>query len=199
MSEQTLDKLIATLKSEAIEAADKEANEIVKNARQQAKKITQEAEAKKSELLNQAKKEAQATRSKGEAALKQAARDLSISVQNDLLKLLKATLEREVAATFTPDLMEKAVLKVIENVGAGAALQLPDTMHVALAEKIQKRLQESNSLEAITKDASLLHGFTVTKTDDGWSYLISPEAVADLLSEHMSPKWINMLKNETKK
>ncbi len=32
MSEKTLDKLIATLKSEAIEAADKEAKEIVENA-----------------------------------------------------------------------------------------------------------------------------------------------------------------------
>jgi F0F1-type ATP synthase membrane subunit b/b' len=197
MSEQTLDKLIATLKSEAIETADKEAKQIVDNARAQAQKILKEAEAKRAELLNNAEKEAKATLDKGEGALKQAARDLTVSVQNDLLKLLKATLEQEVATTFTPELMEKAVFKVIENVGTGASLQLPENMDAALAEGIQKRLQESDSLEAISKDPNLLHGFTITKTNEGWSYHISPEAITDLLYEHLSTTWVNLLKNKS--
>ncbi|MFP3670486.1 hypothetical protein SB717_35965, partial [Priestia sp. SIMBA_032] len=90
-----------------------------------AQKILKQAEAKRAALLNNAEKEAKATLDKGEGALKQAARDLTVSVHNDLLKLLKATLEQEVATTFTPELTEKAVLKVIENVGTGASLQLP--------------------------------------------------------------------------
>jgi len=197
MSEQTLDKLIATLKSEAIETADKEAKQIVENARAKAQKILKEAEAKRAELLNNAEKEAKATLNKGKSALKQAARDLTVSVQNDLLKLLKATLEQEVATTFTPDLTEKAVLKVIENVGTGASLQLPKNMDTSLAENIQKRLQESDSLEAISKDPTLLQGFTITKTSEGWSYQISPEAITDLLYEHLSTTWVNVLKNES--
>ncbi|MHA7831522.1 MAG: hypothetical protein ACX93O_10510 [Flagellimonas sp.] len=197
MSEQTLDKLIATLKSEAIETADKEAKQIVENARAKAQKILKEAEAKRAELLNNAEKEAKATLDKGKSALKQAARDLTVSVQNDLLKLLKATLEQEVATTFTPDLTEKAVLKVIENVGTGASLQLPKNMDASLAENIQKRLQESDSLEAISKDPTLLQGFTITKTSEGWSYQISPEAITDLLYEHLSTTWVNVLKNES--
>ena len=197
MSEQTLDKLIATLKSEAIETADKEAKQIVENAREKAQKILKEAEAKRAALLNNAEKEAKATLDKGEGALKQAARDLTASVHNDLLKLLKATLEQEVATTFTPDLTEKAVLKVIENVGTGASLQLPENMDASLAENIQKRLQESDSLEAISKDPTLLHGFTITKTSEGWSYQISPKAITDLLYEHLSTTWVNVLKNES--
>jgi len=197
MSEQTLDKLIATLKSEAIETSEKEANQIMEKARQQAKSILKEAEVKKADILSQAEKEAKATMKKGEAALKQAARDLTVSVQNDLLKLFKVILEQEVATTFTPDLTEKAVLKVIENVGSGTSLQLPEKMDASLAESIQKRLQESDSLEAISKDPSLLHGFTITKTSEGWSYQISPEAITDLLYEHLSTAWVNVLKNES--
>ncbi|KPM30879.1 V-type ATP synthase subunit E [Croceitalea dokdonensis DOKDO 023] len=197
MSEKTLDKLIATLKTEAIEAADKEAGQIVEQARTQAQKILKEAEVKKDELFGKAKKEAQATREKGEAALKQAARDVTVSVRNDLLKLFKAALEREVDANFSPDFMEKAILKVVENVGSGAALKLPEGMEGKLADKIQKRLQESDNLEAITKDASLPNGFVINKTDQGWSYHISPEEVAELLNEHLSPKWVDILTNES--
>ena len=197
MSEKTLDKLIATLKSEAIETAEKEANEVVENARQQAQKIIKEAEAKKADLLNNAEKEAQATLKKGEGALQQAARDLIVSVRNDLLKLFKAALEQEVENNFAPDLTEKAILKVVENVGSGAALKLPEHMEKKLAEKIRKRLQESDNLDSITKDASLPNGFVVSKTDQGWSYRISPEEVAELLNVYLSPKWVQILKNDT--
>lgn len=197
MSENTLDKLIATLKSEAIEAADKEANQIVENAEQRAHKIVKDAEEKRAALLNNAEKEAQATLNKGEGALKQAARDLTVSVRNDLLKLLKAALEQEVETNLNPDLMEKAILKVVENVGSGVVLKLPEDMETKLAEKIRKRLQESDNLDSIITDKTLLKGFVVTKTDQGWSYQISPEEVAELLNAHLSPKWVDMLKNES--
>ncbi len=197
MSEKTLEKLIATLKTEAVEAADKEAAEIVEKARSQAQKIVKEAEAKREELLQSAEKEAEAIRNKGEGALRQAARDLNVSVRNDLLQLLKAALERDVETNFTPDLMEKAIFKVIENVGSGAALHLPETMETKLADQIQQRLQNSDNLESIGSDATLPNGFSVTKTDQGWSYRITSEEVAEALHAHLSQKWVQILKNES--
>ncbi|RKN79676.1 hypothetical protein [Ulvibacterium marinum] len=197
MSEKTLDKLIATLKSEAIKAADNEAMDIVEKARAQAQKIIKDAEAKKEELLEDAKKEAQATLNKGEGALKQAARDLTVSVRNDLLKLLGAVLEREIETALTPDLLEEAVLKVIENVGSGVTLKLPENAEAKLVDRIQKRLQTSDTLASISKDATILNGFSITKTDQGWSYHISSEEVAELLNVHLSPKWVQILKNES--
>lgn len=61
MGNQTLDTLIAKIKSEAIEAADLEAKKILKQARVQAQKITDEAEANRESILFTAQKEAQAT------------------------------------------------------------------------------------------------------------------------------------------
>lgn len=196
MSEKTLDKLIATLKTEAIEAADKEAEQIVGKAQKEAQRILKEAEAQKEALMVKADKEAQATYKKGESALRQASRDLTISVQNDLLKLLKMALEREIKANFTPGLMEKAILQVVENIGSGVALRLPENMEKELADSIQERLQTSETLNAIIADPNLLNGFAVTKTDEGWSYRITSEEVAELLYGHLAPKWINILKNE---
>lgn len=197
MSENTLDKLIATLKSEAIDAAEKEAAQILDKARAQAQKIIKNAEEKRAALLNNAEKEAQATLIKGEGALKQAARDLTVQVRNDLLKMLKVALENEVEINFTPDLIENAILKVIGNVGSGTTLKLPEEMEAKLAEKIRKRLQELDNLDAISTDTTLLKGFVISKTDQGWSYRISPEEVAELLNEHLSPKWVAMLKNQS--
>ncbi|MEM1258621.1 MAG: hypothetical protein AAGH81_08835 [Bacteroidota bacterium] len=197
MSEPRLDKLIVTLKSEAIEAADHEASQILENAEAQARSIVEEAEAKRAALLNSAAKEAQATLEKGEAALKQAARDFRVSVQNDLLKLLQVVLKQEVESSFTPELTENAILKVIENVGSGIALKLPESMETRLAQKIHHRLQSSSDLDVIIKDSNLLKGFVITKTNQGWSYEITPEEVTELLNKHLSPRWAAVLKNNS--
>lgn len=194
MSEKTLEKLIATLKSEAIEAADQEAKQIVEKARLRAQKTVQEAETTKVEILKSAEQEAQAILDKGQGALQQAARDLNVSVRNELLELYRGVMEREVDANFTPELMETAILKIIENVGSGVALTLPETMETKLAHKIQKQLQASDKVSEITRDATLTKGFSIAKTDEGWSYHITPEAVAKRLQEHLSATWVDLLK-----
>lgn len=196
MSDKTLDKLIATLKSEAIDAADRESKKILEEAHAQAQKTIKDAEGKREQILMKAEKEAQATISKGESALRQAARDLNVTVQNDLLKLFKSVLEREVHATFTPDLLKSAITKVIENVGSEIELKLPENVEQELADHIHQRLQKSDSLVSLIKDDTILHGFSITKTDQGWSYHITPEEVAGLLNAHLSGKWVNILKNE---
>ena len=197
MSEKSLDKLINTLKSEAIEAADQQALEILDKAKEQAQKTIKEAENKSHELLQNAEKEAQDTRNKGESGLRQAARDLTMAVRHDLLKLLGSVLEKEVEATFTPKITEDAIVKVVENVGGGVTLKLPEKLKGQLAGQIQKRLQSMDSVDSVISDSSLLNGFSIAKTDQGWSYDISSEEVAQLLHSHLSPKWVEILKNES--
>ncbi|MGB5819191.1 MAG: hypothetical protein WBG90_06865 [Saonia sp.] len=195
MSDKTLDKLIATLKSDAIDAADNASKKIVEEAHIRAQEIVKNAEEKRERILMDAEKEAQATISKGESALRQAARDFTVSVQNDLLKLFEVLLEREIRTAFTPDLIKSAILKVIENVGGEVELKLPADVEQDLADHIQQRLQTSNDLVSITKDEHMLHGFSIVKTAQGWSYHISPEEVAELLNTHLGKRWSYILKN----
>lgn len=196
MSEKTLDKLITSLKTEAIDAAEKEAKKIVDAAKAQAQKIISNAEVQKKQLLDNAEKEAEETLNKGVGALKQAARDINVTVQNDLLKLLKTVLQDEINKAFTPDLIKSAVIKVIENVNSSVELKLPEDFEKELAEYVQKHLQTSGNLVTITKDDSILKGFSVTKTDQGWSYHITPQEVAEILNGHLSNRWINVLKSK---
>ncbi|UMB62031.1 hypothetical protein MHL31_07510 [Lutibacter sp. A80] len=196
MSEKTLDKLIASLKTEAVEAAEKEAQKIVEAANVEAQNILSKAAAQKTEILQNAEKEAKATLEKGEGLLRQAARDLNVTVQNDLLKLLKTVLSNKVTKTFTPDLVKSTVLKIIENADSSVEVKLSEDLKKELAGYIQQELQASKSLVSITKDNSILKGFTVTKTDQGWSYNITPDEVSEILNDHLSSKWVDILKNK---
>ncbi|MEM1339785.1 MAG: hypothetical protein AAF717_15660 [Bacteroidota bacterium] len=195
MSEKSLDNLITTLKSEAIEAANNQAAEILANAKEQAQRILKVAEDEKAVLLQNAKMEAEGIRNKGESALQQAARDLTISLHTTIRNLFKAILEKEVEAAFTPDLVKNAILKVAENVGSGVALELPEALEEQFTAKIQLGLQASDALTSISGNTTLKNGFSIVKTDQGWSYHFTPDEVAAVLHTHLSPKWMQLLKN----
>ena len=193
MSDKTLDKLIAQLKSEAIDSAEEASQKIVEDAKVKAQTIIKNAEDERLQMLSEAKKEAQDTISKGESALKQAARDLNVTVKNDLLKLFKAVFENEVEKSFSSDLIKTAVLKVIDTIGSDLEVKLPETMKQELVDAIRKQIQASDNSIAILKDKNLLNGLSITKTDQGWSYQITPEEVTELLTSNLSEKWINIL------
>lgn len=194
MSDKTLDKLIAQLKSEAIDTAEKAAQKIVEVAKVKAQSIIKNAEEERLEILSEAKKEAEDTINKGESALKQAARDLNVTVKNDLRKLFEAVFEKEVDKSFTPDIIKTAVLKVIDTVGNDIEIKLPDTMKQEVFNAIHKQLQTSITSVSILKDENLLNGLSITKTNQGWSYQITPEEITKLLNKNLSGKWIEILK-----
>ncbi len=195
MSETTLDQLIASLKSEAIDAAEQEAGKILAEARREARQLVQEAEKKRAAILSEAEREAQDIRSKGEDALRQAGRDYVISVRNELLGLFQAALEAETRRAFTPDLMKTAILRVIDQVGEEVQLKLPGELSEELAGYIQSRLSSSAPHVAIVEDNSVLSGFAIARTSEGWSYTISPEAVAEALNRRLARHWMDMLQN----
>jgi|GEM_PF-1748472 len=199
MSEKTLNNLIATLKIEAIEAAEKEADVIVKAAHEEAQRILSDAQEIQQHTLLAAENDAQVILDKGESALRQAKRDVIVYLQNDLIQLLKSVLERDVKANFTPEILKSAVVKVIENIGGDVELKLSTDLQEGLADYVQQRLQDSDNLVDISVDSNLSKNLDITKKDQGWSYHISPETVTELLGSHLSKKWIKILKNETEK
>lgn len=195
MSEHTLDALIAKIKSEAIEASEKEAKKIVEDAKQKAQQIITKAETDKKILIANAEKQAEGLIEKGKIALNQAARDVQILVKNDIHKLLKAVLEVQVKEAFTEDLYTNVILKLMDNLGETTVIALPSDLADQMVKSIQKRVAESKSTEKIIKKNDLLSGLSVINTDEGWSYDITAEEVAGLLSQHLSPKWAKLLKN----
>lgn len=195
MSEKSLDKLIASLKSEAITAAENESDKILEEARMEAQKILEDAKKKSDQMLVDAEQEAQATIRKGESALQQAARDLNITLRNDILSLFGSVLEQEIHKQFTPDLLKSAVVPLIQNIGSDVELSLPADFKEELASYIHKQLKESD-IQTLIKEGSTLSRLTITQKEQGWSYDISPDEIAQLLKSHLIGKWTDILKKE---
>ncbi len=195
MNNQSLDRLIDSLKSEAIEAAEKESESIIQKAKVQAQEIVQQAEAKRDEILTQARQEAQTITNTGKSALHQAERDFTLTIRNDLLNLLGVVLEKEIQKEFRPDLLKEAIVKVVENIGADIELKMPQDFVEELSEYIHNQLQQSSEVVNITADNDRLKRLSIKKTDQGWSYEISPGEVSELLRNHLTGKWVEILKN----
>lgn len=195
MSEQTLDGLIARVKSEAIEAAEKEAKQILDDAEQKVQQLLVNAKSEKEAILSDAEKDAKAIVEKGKIALNQAARDVHISVKNDIQKLFKSVLESEVKNAFTPELYGTLITRVMDSLGSNVAISLPAETEDKLLQAIQNKVATSKTTPDILKKENLLSGFSISKTDEGWSYEITAEEIADLLNKHLSPKWTELLKN----
>jgi V/A-type H+-transporting ATPase subunit E len=195
MSEQTLDGLIARVKSEAIEAAEKEAKQILDDAEQKAQELLVNAKSEKEAMLLDAEKDAKAIVEKGKTALDQAARDVQISVKNDIQQLFKLVLESEVKNAFTPELYSTLITKITDSLGSNVAISLPAETEDNVIQSIQNKVATSKTTPDILKKNNLLSGFSISKTDEGWSYEITTEEIADLLNQHLSPKWVELLKN----
>ncbi len=147
MSEKSLDQLIQSIKSEAIESANKESKQILEDANAKAERILKNAEEQRSQIISDANSEAAAILKKGESALQQAARDLNVAVRNDLIGLLSAVLDEKVTEEFSPDLVKTAVLKVIENVGSNVELRLSEKFESELGQYIHSELQKILSVK----------------------------------------------------
>jgi len=196
MSEKSLDQLINTIKTEAIEAAEKEAQAIVAKAQEDAKTIMDDAEAQKSDIISAAKKQAQQTLNKGKNDLIHAARDIKISLRNELLHLLKNVLQKEIDEHFTPELTEKAILEIIQNIDVGVSLSLPNDLKDNLSAKTMSLLQSQDTALHFDKNR-IAKGLIVENKNEGWTYMVSPEQITALLYNQLSPKWVEILKQDT--
>jgi V/A-type H+-transporting ATPase subunit E len=193
MSEKSLDQLIAKVKSEAIDKAEQEAKDIIDKAKKAAAQITADARVEEEEIRRAAEKEADELVKKGKIALQQAARDVQITVKNNLLNVFKAVLKNKVKTAFSPDVYTEAVRVVISNMGNHLEINLPGDLEDELVEAIRDEAAQNDTTVKILKDDQLVSGLSIHKTEEGWTYDISGEEVSDLLGQHLSQKWLEIL------
>lgn len=107
--------LLNRIQSEGIEKAEAEKKKILEAAKQQAEEILAQAKKEAAEIVKNAETEAGISESKGKAAVKQAARDVILSLQADLQKRLDAIVRDSLGQAITPDLMGQIVMKMAEK------------------------------------------------------------------------------------
>lgn len=107
--------LLNRIQSEGIEKAEAEKNQILSDAKRQADAIVAQAKAEAAEIIKNAEAEAAMNESKGKAAVRQAARDVSLGLQSDLQKRLETLVRDTLGQAITPEIMGQIILKMAEK------------------------------------------------------------------------------------
>jgi len=186
------------------ELLDRIKNEGVKAAEDQAQRLRAEAQARSDEILASARKtaekivadaRAEAARFEHNAreALRQAGRDLILSLKGRISALFEALVQKETRGAYTPQVLEEAVVGLVKawasQQAADLRLLLPAAQLAGLEKTLQSRLAaEIKKGLQIAALPGLEAGFRVGLKDGSVYFDLSDLGIAQILAEFLTPK-----------
>ena len=203
--------LIDRLKTEGVSAGQSEGDEILARARSKADDIVSEAQNKAAALLAEARAQAAKEKAATEDGLKVAARDLVLSLRNELGDRIQQEAGRLVGTTLgDEEFLQKLILAMAGNARENASVNDAEPMEIVLPEKVVTFEELKQSPEAV-KPGTLTHfvialagealrdgvtfstapgfdGIKVKLTDRDVSIDLTEEAIATLLKRHLQPR-----------
>lgn len=195
-----LQELIDQIKKDGVDAAETEARSIVESAEKQAEKIISDAQAKADKILLNAKNENERMVKSSEDAIRQAGRNLLISFRESVARELKAIAEKNVTGVYSSDALAQLIVKVVECWAAkpdaedvAVILNSNDlkALEDALISSLKERLLNGVTLKA---NDSFDGGFRIAVNNGAAYYDYSAEAVTEMLSNYLSPRVTELLK-----
>jgi V/A-type H+/Na+-transporting ATPase subunit E len=191
--EVQLQELIDRIRNEGIGTAKTEAERIVADAKAQAALIVAAAEKKAARTVEDAKLEAARVQAAGEAALKQASRNLVLAVRKRLESMLDAIAKVETAKALNEDLMAKLIPEVVKAWIAGGSSDLAVMLPPDSMKKLESRLH--GLLKAELAAGAEIHpfphldaGFRIQDRAGSLSWDFSAEELSKLLSQFLNPR-----------
>ena len=198
--EVQLQELIEQIKKEGVAAAEAEAKTIVDAAKAESEKIVADAQAQAEKILADAKAENERMTKSSEDAIRQAGRNLLISFRESVARELNAIVGENVTAVYSSDAFAQLIINAVE---CWANKPDAEDISVILNNENLKKLEET--LLAAFKEKMLMGitlkandnfdgGFRIAVNNGSVYYDYSDEAVVDMLSNYLSPKVTELLK-----
>lgn len=195
-----LQELIEQIKKDGVDAAESEAESIIESAKEEAEKIISDAKTQASKILSDAKYENDKMVKSSEDAIKQAGRNLLISFRESVNRELKNLIGENITNLYSSDIFAQMIVNVVE-----CWAKKPDSedITVILNSNDLKSLEETllsglreKMINGVTLKANdnFDGGFRIAVNNDGIYYDYSAEAVVDMLSNYLSPKVTELLK-----
>ena len=198
-----LKEIIDQIKKDGVEAAEAEAQAILNAANEEAEKIILNAKKESERILQDAKKENERMVKSSEDAIRQAARNLLISFRESVARELKAIIRENTDAVYSSDAFAGLIISVVEgwakNPDAEDVSVILNTQDLERLEKTLLAELKEKTLKGVTLKANdnFDGGFRIVVNNGSAYYDYSEEAVVDMLSNYLSPKVTEILK-ETK-
>ena len=198
--EVQLQELIDQIKKDGAEAAEAEAKAIVEAAKSDAEKIIADAQTQADKILAGAKTETERMTKSSEDAIRQAGRNLLISFRESVTRELKTIIGENVTAVYSSDAFAGLIISIVESwankpdaedisviLNSTDLKKFEETLLVALKEKMLKGI-------TLKVNDNFDGGFRIAVNNGSAYYDYSAEAVVDMLSNYLSPKVTELLK-----
>jgi V/A-type H+-transporting ATPase subunit E len=198
-----LQELIDKIKKDGVESASAQAETIIQEAHAEARKIVEAAKKEADAIVSAGKRDAERFEKASVAAIEQAARNLIITFQTELQKLLDVVVQREISAAYDDEALKAAIPQIVSE----WAKKESDNLAVLLKEDALQRLEgyfvKKLSAELakgvkLKSDRNLTAGFRIASKDGAAYYDFSAEAVAELMSAYLNPRLSELLKSVAK-
>lgn len=196
---EELQSLLERIQKDAVEKAQKQADEIVAKAKEKAAALVKEAEEKARQNLAKADTDAKAFTERSNKTLEQAARDLLITVGSGVESLFAAMVRNSVDQAMTGDVIAGLLGKLCQNVAQGDAMvaTLNEQDQAAVVKYFNAQFAEAmkNGGVTIKSDNEIIKGFTVgVKGKDVYTDF-TDQAIAEALMKFLRPQLAEIIRN----
>lgn len=195
-----LTELIDKIKAEGVEKADVEASRIRTEAQEQADSILSDARRQAERLISEGKAEVARDRAASEDALRQASRDLILSVQTELSRLFATVVGDATESAFSESVISEAIVTIAgkwaETGTSEIEILLPPDKREAVEKAVRSRLSGQVRDGIVLKAMpGLRTGFRVGERGGNAYFDFSAEGVAEVLSEYLNPRLAGILQS----
>ncbi len=189
-----LQHLIERIQREAVDTADQQAAKLLAEAREKAAALVRDAEAAAKAKLAKAEEEAAQFAVRSEQTIKQAARDLLLTIGQSVERVVGGLALQAAGEALTPEVVQQLLVRVVEarvQAGSDAAMTVllsPDDQAQILAFIQQRYRQLLEKGLALEGDGRVLKGFEVVLEGGRIRHHFTAEAIAEALGQLLRPK-----------
>lgn len=197
---EELQQLLDRIRTEGVEKAQAEAQALVEQARREAGEIVARAEAEAKAFRETAQRDADAYQRRAEQSIRQAARDVLIQVEQDLVGRFEGLLSREVGAAVADEAaFRKWVSEAVAAYLKGGDKEVEVVVGGAAAEQaaglLARLRQEAGTQQGITiaPNPAFPAGFTLRLQGGRVAYSFTAEAITAALARLLRPQLAKLL------
>ena len=199
---EDLGSLIEKINQEGIEAAEEKARAIEDEAKRRSDEIVAKAKKEAQKIIAKAKDDIATMEKSGEASLKQAGRNLIISLRKEIASVLDGIIKSNIREGLTPAEMAKIIHALVKNYKGESKGDIIISLNKEDLGKMEKTLLGKLKSEAkkgitIKRSDDIQAGFIISY-DSGRSYYdFTDKALAEYIGAYLKPKLSELLKGAT--
>jgi V/A-type H+-transporting ATPase subunit E len=196
--ETELNRLIEKIRREGVESAEKRAKEIVEKAEEKARGIIKDAEEKKDSIIDEGRSRAENFKKTSEKALKQAARDVLLTLRQRVTEFYGRIIKEKVAEGLDPDTIKDAIIKAVGGFGKEGGAELEAILNDKERAKLEKAILSSFKKEAkerltIKGASNIDKGFRIGEKGKDSYIDFTDEAITEMFKRYLNPRLAELL------